>query len=150
MSLRELIEGNLRAVSAKDLDAAIADFADDAVVDDPHHPMRPARGRDAIAEVLVWTFQQMKSMHFEIDNYFESADGRGAAVEASCRFEPGMGSAIELRQVFVVESDGTKITRWTAYEPYRPNGVMGAGLRVGHTVYHLGKRIDQLRGRSGR
>lgn len=145
MTIRDLIESNLRAVEAKDLAAAVADFAEDAVVDDPHHPIRPARGRTQITEVLEWTFAQMKAMHFEIDGYFASPDGRGAAVEASCRFDTGMGKPIELRQVFVVESDGAKITRWTAYEPYRPNGVMGAGMRVGHAVYHLRNRLRPTR-----
>jgi hypothetical protein len=39
--------------------------------------------------------------------------------------------------VFVIDTDGAKITKMRAYEPYGPGGSVGFGLGVGHRIYRL-------------
>lgn len=133
--ITSLVERILGAVAAMDTDAVLAITAPDAEILDPHYPTRPMVGRDQIADGLAWAFSQMKSMSFSIERVFEASDGLSAAVEVTSRHQPKMGREIVLRQVFVVESDGKRITGLTAYEPYGPDGIAGMGLAVGHLVH---------------
>jgi ketosteroid isomerase-like protein len=138
--LKKLIDDNFAAVAAKDLDAALAAMADDAVLYDPHYPTPTMTGKSAIASGFRWVFSTMKSMRFDVERYFFGDDGRSAAVEVSTHHVLNVGGNLDFRQVFVVETDGTRITRWTAYEPYGPNGGAGIGLKIGHFFYRLSHR----------
>lgn len=43
-------------------------------------------------------------------------------------------------KVFVIDTDGSKITKMRAYEPYGPGGSVGFGLEIGHRIYRMSHR----------
>ena len=67
--LRTLIERNFAAVEAKDLEAVLQCFAEDAVFIDPHYPSPVMIGKSAITDGLRWAFKGMKQFGFTIVSY---------------------------------------------------------------------------------
>ena len=55
-SISQLTQGLIAAFEAKDLPAALAFFADDAVVIDPHYPQPVMKGKAAIEITELWKY----------------------------------------------------------------------------------------------
>jgi len=128
--LHDLIIRTFAAVEAKDLDAMVGVFAEDALVIDPHYPTPHMRGKPAITEGFRWGIASMKSFGFTIEHYFESGDGQRAAVETASHHVLKYGMKLDFPQVFIFEVADGLITRMQAYEPYGPNGIGGIFLSV--------------------
>lgn len=124
-----------------DLGAALAFFADDAVLIDPHYPVPRMVGKSTIADGLRWSFGQMKTFGFTVENYFESEDGKSAALEVETAHVLNAGMRLNFPQVFVVEVRDGLLTRVRAYEPYGPGGV--GGIVLGLT--RLWRRVSKKR-----
>lgn len=136
--IQPIIEAMFAGVSAKDVVAATAPMADDIVLYDPHYPYPDMVGVEAVREGISWAFTQMTSMGFDIDRWFFSEDGLSAVVEVSTHHVLNAGGRhLDFPQVFVIDTDGVKITKMRAYEPYGPHGFVGFGLKMGHTAYRL-------------
>jgi ketosteroid isomerase-like protein len=139
--IRPLIDAMFRGVEAKDVDRAVASFADDVELWDPHYPYPDMHGVAEVRAGLAWAFDGMASMGFEIERWFFSADGLSATVEVATHHVLKAGNRkLDFPQVFVIDTDGTKITKMRAYEPYGPGGGVGFGLAIGHRVYRLTHR----------
>ena len=123
-SLHDLIMRPFLAIEAKDLDALVSVFADDAVVIDPHFPAQ-MQGRAAITEGFRGAIAGMQSFGYTIVNYFESENGQHAAVETATHHVIRYGIKLNFPQVFIFETANGHITRMQAYEPYGPHGIMG-------------------------
>jgi ketosteroid isomerase-like protein len=139
--IKPIIEAMFAGVEARDLDLATAHFSDDIQLYDPHYPYPNMTGIAEVREGLTWGFAGMKSMGFDIDRWFLSADGLSAVVEVSTHHVLAAGGKhLDFPQVFVIDTDGVKITKMRAYEPHGPGGSVGFGLAIGHTVYRLTHR----------
>lgn len=139
--IRPIIDAMFRGVEARDLDQAVAQFSDDIQLFDPHYPYPDMNGVAEVREGLAWAFGGMASMGFDIDRWFFSADGLSAVVEVSTHHVLKAGRRrLDFPQVFVIDTDGSKITRMRAYEPYGPGGGVGVGLAIGHTIHRLTHR----------
>jgi len=139
--IQPIIEAMFAGVSAQDLDAALAPMADDIVMYDPHYPYPDMNGIAEVREMLIWAFGGMASMGFDIDRWFFSDDGLSATIEVSTHHVLKAGNKhLDFLQVFVLDTDGSKITKMRAYEPYGPGGSVGFGLGIGHTIYRLSNR----------
>ena len=140
-AIQPIIEAMFAAVSAMNVDAATAGMADDAELYDPHYPYPTMRGAAEVRAGLTWAFSGMKSMGFDIDRWFFSADGLSATVEVSTHHVLNAGNKhLDFPQVFVIDTDGTKITKVRAYEPYGPGGSVGFGLGISHAIYRMTHR----------
>ena len=128
--LHDLVNRTFAAVEAKDLDAMVGVFADDALVIDPHYPTPRMQGKPAITEGFRWGIASMRSFGFTIENYFESSDGQRAAVETASHHILKQGMKLNFPQVFIFEATNGLITRMQAYEPYGPNGIGGMFLSL--------------------
>ena len=137
---KTIIDATFAGVSAKDLDAAVALMADDIVLFDPHYPYPEMTGLAEVREGLTWGFGGMKTMGFDIDRYFFSEDGLSAAIEVSTHHVLSTGKHLDFPQAFYIDTNGEKITRMRAYEPYPPGGMVGFGLGIGHRIYRLTHR----------
>lgn len=136
--IKPIIEEMFAGVEAQDVEKAVAHFSDDIWLYDPHYPYSDMRGIAEVREGLVWAFGGMKSMGFDIDRWFLGADGLSAVVEVSTHHVLNAGNQkLDFPQVFVIDTDGAKITRMRAYEPYGPGGGVGFGLGIGHAIYRL-------------
>jgi ketosteroid isomerase-like protein len=124
-SLHDLITRTFATVEAKDLDAMMSVFADDAVVIDPHFPTPQMQGKAAITEGFRGAITGMRSFGYTIVNYFESENGQRAAVETATHHVVKQGMKLNFPQVFIFEAADGRITRMQAYEPYGPHGIMG-------------------------
>jgi ketosteroid isomerase-like protein len=139
--IKAIIEAMFRGVEAKDLDRAVASFADDVELFDPHYPYADMHGVSDVRAGLAWAFDGMASMRFDIERWFFSADGLSATVEVATHHVLKAGNRkLDFPQVFVIDTDGTKITKMRAYEPYGPGGGVGFGLAIGHRLYRLTHR----------
>ncbi|GAA1939297.1 nuclear transport factor 2 family protein [Agromyces allii] len=145
-SVQHLVESMLAGVEALDVEAATAAMSDDIVLYDPHYPYPDMVGIEAVREGLAWAFTQMASMRFDIDRWFFGADGTSTVIETSTHHVLKLGSKhLDFPQVFVIDSDGERITKMRAYEPYGPHGSTGFGLGIGHRVYRLTHRRPSSR-----
>lgn len=135
--LQTLIDANLRALEARDLEATLATWTPDIVLYDPHYPTPNMIGKEEAAKGITWALSQIASFGFTIDRYFYSADGTGAAVETRSHHVMRVGKTLDFNQVFTYEFRDGLISKQTAYEPYGPNGVTGFGLRLGHFFHRL-------------
>jgi len=82
-SLHDLVIRTFATVEAKDLEAMMSLFADDAVVIDPHFPTPQMQGKAAIREAFRGAMSGMRSFGYIIVNYCESENGQCAAVETA-------------------------------------------------------------------
>ena len=129
-SLHDLITRTFATVEAKDLDAMMRLFADDAVLIDPHFPTPQMQGKAAITEGFQGAITGMRSFGYTIVNYCESENGQCAAVETATHHVLKQGMKRNFPQVFIFEVADGHITRLQAYEPYGPHGILGVFLCV--------------------
>jgi len=127
-SFHDLVIRAFATLEAKDLEAMMSLFADDAVVIDPNFPMPRMQGKAAIRKGFRGAMSSMRSFGYTIVNYFESENGQCAAVETATHHVLKQGRKLNFPQVFIFEGAGEHITRLQAYEPYGPHGIMGAFL----------------------
>jgi ketosteroid isomerase-like protein len=124
----QLMDGIFKALGRGDKEAVMAAFADDAVLFDPHYPRPLMRGKDEIRAGLDWGFGSMRTFGFEIRHYFSGERGGSGAFEVDTHHVLRIGKKLDFPQVFMVETDGEKVTALRAYEPYGPNGIGGLAL----------------------
>jgi ketosteroid isomerase-like protein len=129
-SLHDLVIRTFATVEAKDLEAMMSLFADDAVVIDPHFPKPQMQGKAAITEAFRGAMSGMRSFGYTIVNYCESENGQCAAVETATHHVVNQGMKLNFPQVFIFDVADGRITRMQAYEPYGPHGIMGVFLFV--------------------
>lgn len=141
--LRTRIDALFAAVEAKNMTAALACFADDALVVDPHYPTPRMVGKAAIADGLQWAFATLHAMRFRPVGYFEAADGRSSAIEVATEHVLPGGQPLRFSQTFVIEAMDGQITRLQAYLPYGPHGVGGVFLALAR----LRRRFTRTRSR---
>jgi ketosteroid isomerase-like protein len=127
-SLYDLAIRTFATVEAKDLEAMMSLFADDAVVIDPHFPTLRMQGKAAIREGFRGAMSGMRSFGYTIVNYFESENRQCAAVGTATHHVLKQGMKRNFPQVFIFEVADGHITRLQAYEPYGPHGIMGVFL----------------------
>jgi ketosteroid isomerase-like protein len=139
-SLHDLITRTFVAIEAKDLDAMMSLFADDAVVIDPHFATPRMQGKAAITENFREAISGMRSFGYTIVNYFESENGQCAAVETATHHIVKQGMKLNFPQVFIFETADERITRMQAYEPYGPHGIMGFFLFVGRLTKRFSRK----------
>ncbi|HEY0754958.1 MAG TPA: nuclear transport factor 2 family protein [Ktedonobacteraceae bacterium] len=136
-SLHDLVMHTFAALEARDLQELMRVFADDAVVIDPHFPMQRMQGKAVIMESFREAISGTRSFGYTIVNYFESENGRGAAVETATHHVLKQGMKRNFPQVFIFEVTDEQITRLQAYEPYGPHGLIGMFLFVGRLANRL-------------
>jgi ketosteroid isomerase-like protein len=126
----EIGDAMFKALISGDKEGAIAFFADDAVIFDPHYPKPLMQGKAEIRAGLDWGFGSMKTFGFVIKNYFPGKDGLSACFEVDTHHVLKIGKKLDFPQVFIMETDGRKVTALRAYEPYGPNGIGGVFLGI--------------------
>jgi len=136
-SLHDLVIRTFAAVEAKDLEAMMSLFADDAVVIDPHFPTPQMQGKAVITEAFRGAMSGMRSFGYTIVNYCESENGQCAAVETATHHVLKQGMKRNFPQVFIFEVADGHITRLQAYEPYGPHGIMGVFLFVARLTHRF-------------
>ncbi len=141
---REVIDGLVQAFQAKDLEAALAFFTEDAEVYDPHYPVAEMRGKEAIRRGFSWAFSHMARPGFTIQRVY-TEDGRGVVeVDTHHRFKNGL--ELKFSQLFLYEVQDGRIRRLQAYVPYPPPGMGSLLLAVTRWLWRLKDKL----GRSSR
>lgn len=125
------------ALMRGDKEATIAVFGSDATVFDPHYPRPLMHGIAEIRAGLDWGFGSMKSFGFDIKHYFPGTDGRSGVFEVDTHHVLKIGKKLDFPQIFVMETDGSKVTALRAYEPYGPNGMGGVFLGIERLKWKL-------------
>ena len=115
---QSIIQGLLLAFERKDIDAAMAYFADGAVVYDPHYPTPEMRGKDAIRQNFTGGFSMIQQPGFTIRSAWVNDDS--GAVEVDTHHTFPNGAEARFPQVFVFETADGLLTRLQAYTPYPP------------------------------
>ncbi len=137
-SLHDLVIRTFSTLEAKDLEAMMSLFADDAVVIDPHFPTPQMQGKATIREAFREAISGMQSFGYTIVNYFESENG--AAVETATHHVVKQEMKLNFPQVFIFESANGLITRLQAYEPYGPHGVVGVFLFLARLIKRVSSK----------
>jgi ketosteroid isomerase-like protein len=127
-ALYGLVTDTFALLEAKDLEALMRVFADDAVLIDPHFPALRMQGKAAIRESMGEAMRGMQAFGYTIVNYCESENGQCAAVETATHHVLKQGMNRNFPQVFIFEAVDGRITRLQAYEPYGPHGIIGMFL----------------------
>ena len=115
---RALVERLLSAFEAKDLEAALACFADDALLIDPHYPTPEMRGKAAIRAGFDFIFTIVKQPGFSIRHFWTGDDD--GALEVDTHHVLADGSQARFPQVFVFEMGDGLVRRLQVYAPYPP------------------------------
>ncbi len=129
-ALSKLVRESFKAVEAKDIEAVLACFTDDAQFIDPHYPKVHMKGKKEIRAGLTWGFKGLKKLGFTIKKYFESEDSKSIAIEVATAHVLPNGKPLNFPQVFIIDIKDGKISRMQAYEPYGPHGVLKIILGV--------------------
>jgi ketosteroid isomerase-like protein len=137
INLHDLVTDTFALLEAKDLEALMRVFADDAVLIDPHFPALRMQGKAAIRESMGEAMRDMHTFGYTIVNYCESEDGQCAAVETATHHVLRQGMNRNFPQVFIFEAVDGRITRLQAYEPYGPHGMIGTFLWLARLVRRL-------------
>ena len=125
----------LQAFMAKDLAAALAFFADDAVLIDPHYPQPRMRGKAEIERGFKWGLASLETPGFSIRN--RAISDAIEFYEVDTKHKIRLGPTIAFDQVFVVETRAGRIARMQAYEPYPAPGISGVIRRASWLVWKL-------------
>ena len=123
------------AFIAKDIDAVLPMFADDAVLIDPHYPQPRMKGRAEIERGLRWGLSSLEKPGFKVRN--RAVEGGLEFYEVDTKHKIRHGPTIAFDQVFVVEMRNGKIARLQAYEPYPAPGIAGVIRRVTWLTWKL-------------
>lgn len=123
--VERIVDRLFRAAEAGDRASAVACFAEDGLLSDPHYPNPNMRGRAEIDAGLAWGLSVMKQFGFRVVKVFAGADGRSAAFEVDTNHVLKSGQKLSFQQVFVVDVKDGLIASMRAYEPYGPNGIGG-------------------------
>ena len=124
---------------AKDVGGALALFADDAVLIDPHYPEPRMQGRTAIERGLRWGLSSLEKPGFALRN--SAVNGDVGFFEVDTKHKLTIGLTIAFDQVFVMEARDGRITRLQAYEPYPAPGIAGLIRRSTRLAWRLRRRI---------
>jgi ketosteroid isomerase-like protein len=133
------IERLFAAFMAKDIDAVLALFADDAVMIDPHYPVREMRGKAAIRQGLEWAFRNIERPGLTLRRVLINGDGAMVEVDTHHVFRGGM--AVRFQQVFVVDTRAGAISRLQSYTPYGPGGVGSLLASATRLAWRLGGKV---------
>ena len=125
----------IEAFTNKDLEAALALFADDALVYDPHYPVPTMRGKDAIRQGFAWGLGNMEQPGFTVRHLW--SDGTSGALEVDTHHVFKGGMALTFDQVFIFETRDGLIIRLQSYVPYPPGGIGGLLARVTRWIWKL-------------
>ena len=136
-ALEDLVRRTFAVIAAKDLEALMRMFADDAILIDLHFPEPQMQGKVAIRKSFGEAMRGMDAFGYTVVNYCESERGRCAAVETATHHVLKQGMKLNFPQVFIFEVADGQITRLQAYEPYGPHGMMGVVLSVSRFVSRL-------------
>ncbi len=122
MPYPEVVQRLLDAFIARDVATAVACFAEDGVLIDPHYPQSQMRGRQVIAENLRQMFAVLVQPGFSVRQGWQTAvDGSGSgAIEIDTHHRFADGSEARFPQVFVYEIEDHRLSRLQAYVPYPP------------------------------
>jgi len=123
MQTDDLFHRLIDAFVAKDIDAVLSLFAEDALLVDPHYPAPRMQGRTAIERGIVWGMSSLAKPGFTLRH--SAIDGDIGFFEVDTKHLLTIGMTVAFEQVFVVEKKGDKIVRLQAYEPYPAPGVAG-------------------------
>ena len=135
MTVTELFQQLKAAFESRDLPAALALFADDAVVIDPHYPQAEMRGKAAIKQGFEWAFGNIEKPGF-IERHIWADDSSGVIeVDTHHIFRGGM--KLSFPQVFVIEAHNGLITRLQSYPSYGPHGIGGMLTGLVRLVWRL-------------
>ena len=136
---RELMEGLVQAFQAKDLEAALAYFTEDAEVYDPHYPVAEMRGKEAIRRGFAWAFGNMAQPGFTIRRVYTEG-GRGVVeVDTHHRFKNGL--ELKFSQHFLYQVEDGRIRSLQAYVPYPPPGMGSLLLTITRWLWQLKDRL---------
>jgi ketosteroid isomerase-like protein len=125
---RRQVEQIFAAFEAKDIEAVMAQFADDATVTDPHYPIPEMAGKAAIRRGFEWALGNMERAGFNVVGIWSDGDSGAVEVDTHHVFKGGM--EVKFTQIFVIELQDGLITRLHSFGPHRPGGVGGAMLKV--------------------
>lgn len=116
---REQLEDVLAAFEDRDTVAASEAYAEDGVFIDPHYPDSAYRGPDEVRAALDWALENIvEQPGFTLRNVWE--DGKTIAAEVDTHHTMKDGTEAEFPQVFIIESEQGRITRWQSYLPFPP------------------------------
>lgn len=87
----------LNCVENKDLTGVMALFTEEAVFFDPHYPKPRMQGHAEIKEGVLWGFNSLKKMRFNIINSYAAEDGKGLVISVCTAHEMLNGQALTLR-----------------------------------------------------
>ena len=113
------------ALERRDKPAAMACFAPDARLFDPHYPSPAMHGHAEIEAGLDWGLSVMEKFGFGVVTVFLDGSGRKAAFEIDTSHVLKGGRKLSFPQMFAVEEKNGLIVALRAYEPYGPNGIGG-------------------------
>jgi ketosteroid isomerase-like protein len=132
---QELIDLIFHAFQAKDLEAVMACFADDALLYDPHYPVPEMKGKAAIRQGLAWGLGNMERPGFVIRHLWIQGDTAAVELDTHHIFKGGM--EVKFPQVFIMETRDGSITRLQSYVPYSPPGIAGLLGKVTRLAWRL-------------
>ena len=125
---KQQVERIFAAFEARDIETVMAQFADDAVVTDPHYPIMEMKGKESIRQGFEWALGNMEQAGFKVLKVWSDENSGAVEMDTHHVFKGGM--EMKFRQVFVVEMRDGLITRLHSFGPYRPGGVSGAMLKT--------------------
>lgn len=123
MKEKEILDGLIAAFHAKDLEAVMSYFAEDAVLFDPHYPIQRMEGKAAIRQGMEWGLGNLEKPGFIVRHFW--SNGQNGAVELDTHHIFRGGMEVKFDQVFVFELADGKLKRLQSYVPYPPPGIGG-------------------------
>lgn len=116
---REQIEDVLAAFEDRDVVAVSEAYAEDGVFIDPHYPEPEYRGPEEIREALEWALENVvEQPGLTVRNVWD--EGETFAVEVDTHHTMKDGTEVDFPQVFIIESEDGRVTRWQSYLPFPP------------------------------
>lgn len=117
---RDQIEAALAGMEDRDAVAATEFYAEDGVFIDPLYPEPEYRGPKEIQAAVEWALENVVDQPgFTIRNMWERDET--FAVEVDSHHIAHDGDTRDFQQVFIIESEDGKVTRWQTYLPYPPS-----------------------------
>lgn len=132
---RDQVERVFRTFEAKDLGGMMACFAKDALLFDPHYPVKEMRGETAIRQGLTWGIGSMEQPGFTLRHLW--IDGETAVAELDTHHVLKGGMKLNFPQIFVIESRDGLITRLQSYVPYSPPGIGGLLTKITRMLWKV-------------
>lgn len=138
---KEMVLAFVESYANKNKKKILELLAENAVVSDPHFPLKTMKGHRELDRGLSWSFNAIKSTRLDVLDL--KIDEDTAYVELDTTHTLKIGIQYRYVQLLKIRISEDKITHLDTYVTYSPSGIRGAFRHLYSVVWQAGDIVQR-------